>query len=134
VPVGDTLGFYGVPNVDGFILYKVYTEDGTTLQGTFPDPAIYPRLRYDRWAKAGQVASGNRSDLHASILRFVLKRLPGMPLKMEMYAARWDAANGNGAAATGASHADTSQLVLRYLGTHDGITRAWQPAVLGAKR
>src|SRR5579863_1018302 len=88
-PAPDVLGFPALGEREGFLLYKIYGQDGQILDGSFPDPQVRPRVRYDRWAVAGDQATANLPGLHASIIAYLVNQLPEPPLRIEMYAAHW---------------------------------------------
>lgn len=123
-PVGDTMGFFKTFGRDGFLVYRIFTEEGKVVEGTFPDTTLTPRLRYDRWAVFSNAASQHRPRVQAAFAAFLVSRLPAPPLKVEMLAARWTGTNGNGAFST---QEPDVRLVLTKLGTYDGLRRAWLP-------
>jgi len=125
--VPDTLGFYTTDGTDGFLVYKIYTQDGTVVNGIFPDTAVAPRLRYDRWAAAGNAGSGPYPALHAYVARYVLGQLPSPPLKLELFAAHWSW-DRNSLSFPWPGDGPDTQLELRKLGTYNGLTRSWEPA------
>ena len=123
----DALGFNTRDGEERFVVYKVYWEDGSVQQGTFPDPTLTPRLRYDRWVLAGKAVSGGDQELHAALLRYVLERLPARPLKVEMYAAQRQWPREVSFLSAAGEPVDAS-MQLTYLGAHDGVTLQWSPA------
>ena len=131
--LGDALGYDTLHGRDGFLLFKIFTQNGGVVQGAYPDDAVLPRLRYDRWAAAGHTASGHYPRLHALLLRQILAGLPSPPVRLELYSARyrWDRDSltfpwpGKG---------PVTALELRTLGVYDGFTRNWRPASLRASR
>ena len=126
-PAPDVLGFPPVVEREGFLLYKIYAQDGQMLDGSFPDPQVRPRLRYDRWAVAGHQATANLPDLHASILAYLVNQLPEPPLRIEMYAARWTWDRNRFQFPWRGFNRDSS-LDLKLLGTYNGLTKVWSPA------
>jgi hypothetical protein len=129
--VPDTLGFPPVMEQDGFLLYKIYSQNGEMLDGSFPDPQVRPSLRYDRWAAAGNQATANLPDLHASLMAYLVNQLPEPPLRIEMYAARWVWDRNRFQFPWRGFNRETS-LDLRLLGTYNGLTRVWTPAKGGS--
>jgi hypothetical protein len=125
-PVGDALGFYATRGRDGFLVYKVYPQDGGVVEGTFPDIDVAPRLRYDRWSVAGHVASGSYPELHALVTRYVVDRLPSAPIRLELYAARW-VWNRDELRFPWPGTDPQPALQLDLLGTYNGFTRVWSP-------
>ena len=125
--VGDTMGFFQTSGRDGFIIYKVFNQDGGVVEGVFPDSRVAPRLRYDRWAMYGSFASEDNPEIHAAFLKFLVRRLPTPPLKVELHAARWSIAGLNGNRSLGGSPRE-AVLKLRHLGSFDGVTRSWRRA------
>lgn len=125
--VGDTMGFFKTSGRDGFVIYKVFNQDGGVVEGVFPDSRVAPRLRYDRWAMYGSFASEDNPEIHAAFLKFLVRRLPAPPLKVELRAARWSIAGLNGIQSQGSSPRE-AVLEVRHLGSFDGLTRRWRPA------
>ena len=125
-PVGDALGFYKTRGKDGFLVYKVFNEAGKVLEGAFPDPGISPRLRYDRWAMFGDHAGKDYPEIHAAFLKYLLERLPATPLKVEIHSARWAWGWQNGAPPSNGGNRG-GILVLRKLGSYDGVLKVWSP-------
>ncbi len=123
----DALGFYTVHGTDGFLVYKIFTEDGNVVTGRFPDEAVAPKLRYDRWATAGNHAAGELDELHAYVLAYVLERLPSPPLRMELYSARWGW-DRDSLRYPWPGDGPQTALELRLLGNYNGLTRTWEPA------
>ncbi len=124
--ISDAFGFADGHFGKGFILYRVFTQEGTTLDGVFPDSHILPYLRFDRWAAAGDVMSRGQPELHAVLLSYILANLPSAPVKLEMYAGEWvhrrpDSVDPAGGGETGRHYR------LTMLGSHDGLTRLWRP-------
>ena len=120
---GQAFGFPPHGGQDSYVRFDVYDQSGTTLEGVFPNPNIKPDLRYLRWAAAGQAVSGDRPELHSTLLDYLLRDLESPPLKIEMYAGAWvlehqPCANGGGG---------KREAGQRKLGTHDGLTQAWKP-------
>lgn len=126
--VGDAEGYYTPGGRDGFLVYRIFTQEDEVVEASFPDTGVLPRLRYERWAAAGHVAAGPHPQLHAAALDYVLDSLPGQPVKLEMYAAdwRWDR-DELGYPWPGEALPEVERR-LRPLGTYDGFTRTWQPA------
>ncbi|MCH8841594.1 MAG: hypothetical protein IID61_01340 [SAR324 cluster bacterium] len=126
-PVSDAFGFADGQFGKGFILYRIFTQEGTTLEGVFPDSNILPYLRFDRWAAAGDVMSRDQPELHAILLDYILAHLPSAPVKLEMYAGQW--VDGR-SVSTGVAEGDGSERRYRLtkLGSHDGLTRLWRPS------
>lgn len=129
VRVADALGYDTLHDRDGFLVFKLFPQEGGMVHGTFPDERMLPRLRYERWVAAGHVASGPYPELHRLILDKVLQELPSPPVRLELYAARyrWDRDSltfpwpGKGPVVA---------LELRRLGVYQGFSRAWEPAVV----
>ncbi|HUJ75195.1 MAG TPA: hypothetical protein VL359_10070, partial [bacterium] len=132
-PATDTLGFPDLTRHDGFLLYKIYELNGQVLDGSLPDPKVRPRLRYQRWAMAGDAASGNFPDLHASIMAFVVSELPEPPLRVELYAAHW-VWDHNTFRFPWRGFNRASSLELKPLGTYNGLTRTWTPPPPGESK
>lgn len=126
-PAPDVLGFPPVMEREGFLLYKIYAQDGQVLDGSFPDPLVRPRIRYDRWAAAGDSATANLPDLHASIMAYLVNQLPEPPLRIEMYSARWVWDRNRFQFPWRGFNKDSS-LDLKLLGSYNGLTRVWTPA------
>ncbi len=124
--VGDALGFSATHGRDGFLVYKIYTQNGDVVSGTFPDDAVAPRLRYDRWAVAGDAAAGPHAELHAFVARYVLERLPSPPVRMELFAARWRW-DRNSLTFPWPGKGPQTALELKLLGNYNGLTRVWEP-------
>ena len=131
--VPDTLGFYTTGGTDGFLVYKIYTQDGGAVDGVFPDTGVAPRLRYDRWATAGNAASGPYPALHAFVARYVLSQLPSPPVRLELFSARWSWDRNSLTFPWPGKGPDTT-LELRRLGTYNGLTRTWEPVSKEDKR
>jgi hypothetical protein len=127
LPAPDVLGFPQVSERDGFLLYKIFAQDGQMLDGAFPDPQVRPRVRYDRWAVAGDQATQYLPGLHASIMAYLVNQLPEPPLRIEMYAARWVWDRNRFTYPWHGFNKDTS-LDLKLLGTYNGLTKVWTPA------
>ena len=127
LPAPDVLGFPPVVEREGFLLYKIYAQDGQVLDGSFPDPLVRPRIRYDRWAAAGHWATANLPDLHASIMAYLVNRLPEPPLRIEMYSARW-VWDRNRFQFPWRGFNRESSLDLKLLGSYNGLTKVWTPA------
>lgn len=126
-PAPDVLGFPDVVEREGFLLYKIYAQNGQMLDGSFPDPLVRPRIRYDRWAAAGNLATANLPDLHASIMAYLVNQLPEPPLRIEMYAARW-VWDRNRFRFPWRGFNKESSLDLKLLGFYNGLTNVWTPA------
>jgi hypothetical protein len=123
----DVLGFPSPNERDGFLLYKIFAQDGQMLDGSFPDPQVRPRVRYDRWAIAGDQATANLPGLHASIMAYLVNQLPEPPLRIEMYSAHW-VWDRNRFQFPWRGFNKNSSLDLRLLGTYNGLTKVWTPA------
>jgi hypothetical protein len=126
-PAPDVLGFPPVVQREGFLLYKIYGQDGQMLDGSFPDPLVRPRIRYDRWAAAGNLATANLPDLHSSIMAYLVNQLPEPPLRIEMYSARW-VWDRNKFQFPWRGFNKDSALDLKPLGSYNGLTKVWTPA------
>lgn len=131
--VPDTLGFYTADGADGFIVYKIYTQDGGVVNGVFPDTKVAPRLRYDRWAMVGNAATGPYPALHRFVVDYVLHQLPSPPVRLELFAAHWTW-NHNGLTFPLPATGPHTTLHLERLGSYNGLTRTWVPASPGDKR
>lgn len=127
LPAAGTMGFYKTAGKDGFLVYKIYTEQGTVVEGAFPDQGASPRLRYDRLAMLAHHMSGDYPAFHYLFLGYLVDRLPGKSLKLELHSAKW---TWNGAANPPAANGGKGSglLVLRKLGSYDGLRKAWSPA------
>lgn len=132
-PSTDTLGFPGAGESRGFLLYKIYAQNGEVLEGTFPDPRVKPNLRYERWAAAGNVSTGELADVHASIMTYLVSQLPEPPLRIEMFAARWVWDHNKFAFPWRGFNRDNA-LELHLLGVYNGLTRVWRPAGKGTEQ
>lgn len=119
---GDAFGFPSLGDRDGFIRYEVYAQNGSTLEGVFPNPHVKPDLRYLRWAAAGEAVSGDRSELHTTLLQYLLGNLSSPPLKVELYAGEWDPQEPPGAK----GEPEPRVAAQWRLGSHDGLTQAWE--------
>lgn len=124
--VPDALGFYTTHGTDAFLVYKIYTQDGGVVDGVFPDTGVAPKLRYDRWATAGDAAAGPHPQLHAFVTRYVLDHLPSPPLRLELYSARWQW-DRNSLTFPWPGTGPETELSLRRLGSYNGLTRTWDP-------
>ncbi|HKI99208.1 MAG TPA: hypothetical protein VKB51_12110 [bacterium] len=131
--VPDTLGFYTADGTDGFLVYKIYTQDGGMVNGVFPDTRVAPRLRYDRWATAGNAASGPYPELQDYVVNYVLKQLPSPPLRMELFAGHWTWDRNSLTFPWPGQGPDTT-LELHRLGNYNGLTRTWEPSGKEDKR
>lgn len=132
-PVQGTMGFYKTSGKDGFLVYKIYTERGSVVEGAFPDQKATPRLRYDRLAMLAHHMSGDYPAFHYLFLGYLVDRLPGKSLKLELHSAKW---TWNGAANPPAANGGKGSglLVLRKLGSYDGLRKAWSPAKRNKKK
>ncbi|MEE8433531.1 MAG: hypothetical protein V3S64_01970 [bacterium] len=118
----DALGYE--QGRDGFLVYKIFSQNGELVQGVYPDDTVLPRLRQDRWAAAGHAISGPYPVLHRLVLERLLERLPAPPVRLEMFSARyhWDRDSltfpwpGRGP--------DTT-LKMTRLGVYTGFSRQW---------
>ena len=126
-PAPDVLGFPALGEREGFLLYKIFAQDGQILDGSFPDPQVRPRVRYDRWAVAGDQATANLPGLHASIMAYLVNQLPEPPLRIEMYAAHW-VWDRNKFQYPWRGFNKDSALDLKLLGAYNGLTKVWTPA------
>lgn len=126
-PVHGSMGFYKTAGKDGFLVYKIYTEQGSVVEGAFPDQQASPRLRYDRLAMLAHHLSEDNPPFHYLFLGYLVNRLPGKPMKLELHSAKWSwnaetrAPANNGGKSSGI-------LVLRKLGSYDGLRKAWSPS------
>ena len=119
----DALGYE--QERDGFLVYKIFSQNGELVQGVYPDDTVRPRLRQDRWAAAGHVISGPYPVLHRLVLERLLERLPAPPVRLEMFSARyrWDRDSltfpwpGKGPETT---------LKMTRLGVYTGFSRQWK--------
>lgn len=127
LPAAGTMGFYKTAGKDGFLVYKIYTEQGTVVEGAFPDQGASPRLRYDRLAMLAHRLSEDNPQFHTLFLSYLVDRLPGTPVKLEMHSAKW-AWEGRGGETPVNDGEDRGILVLRKLGTYDGLRKSWVPA------
>jgi hypothetical protein len=133
-PAADTLGFPGPGESRGFLLYKIFAQNGEVLEGTFPDPRVKPRLRYERWAAAGnQSTPGELADVHASIVAYLVTQLPEPPLRIEMFSARWVWDHNKFTFPWRGFNRDNA-LELHLLGSYNGLTQVWRPAGKGADK
>jgi len=133
-PAADVLGFPGNGESRNFLLYKIYAQNGEMLEGTFPDIRVRPMLRYERWAAAGDIASGrNLADVHASIMTYLVTQLPEPPLRIEMFSARWVWDHNKFIFPWRGFNRDNA-LELHLLGTYNGLTQVWRPAAKGADK
>lgn len=126
-PIGDTLGFYKTRGLDGFIVYKIYTQDGRVVEGAFPDQEVSPRLRYDRWALLTHHLGADNPQSHGVFVKYLVERLPSAPVKVELLSAKWDWSRGNGNPGNNPEK-HGGLLVLQNLGTYDGLRKKWNPA------
>ena len=126
-PAEGTMGFYKTNGKDGFVVYRIFTEQGTVVEGAFPDMQVTPRLRYDRWAMLGHHLSTDNPRFHYVFMNYLVERLPGAPLKLEMLSAKWAWRNYDGAPALDGGE-NGGKLVLRKLGSYDGVRKNWEPA------
>lgn len=126
-PAPDVLGFPAIGEREGFLFYRIFAQDGQMLDGSFPDPQVRPRVRYDRWAVAGDQATENLPGLHASIMAYLVNQLPEPPLRIEMYAAHW-VWDRNKFQFPWRGFNKESSLDLKLLGTYNGLTKVWTPA------
>ena len=126
-PVQGTMGFYKTAGKDGFLVYKIYTERGSVVEGAFPDQRAAPRLRYDRLAMLAHHMSEDNPEFHYIFLSYLVNHLPGKPLKLELHSAKWAwEGSPRGPATNGGKNGGI--LVLRKLGKYDGLRKAWSPA------
>lgn len=133
-PAADTLGFPGPGESNGFLLYKIFAQNGEVLEGTFPDPRVRPRLRYERWAAAGNLSTpGELADVHASIVTYLVAQLPEPPLRIEMFSAHWVWDHNKFTFPWRGFNRDNA-LELHLLGTYNGLTQVWRPAGKGAPK
>ena len=127
LPAAGTMGFYKTAGKDGFLVYKIYTEQGTVVEGAFPDQGANPRLRYDRLAMLAHHLSEDNPKFHYLFLSYLVERLPGAPVKLEMHSAKWNWKDrGEGMPVDNGKNRGI--LVLRKLGTYDGLRKGWTPA------
>jgi hypothetical protein len=125
-PVRGMMGFYKTSGKDGFLVYKIYTEQGSVVEGAFPDQTITPRLRYDRLAMLANHMSEDNPPFHYLFLGYLVKRLPGLPVKLELHSAKWDW-GGRARNPDNNGGKNNGILVLRKLGNYDGLRKAWSP-------
>ena len=125
-PVGDAMGFFKTNGQDGFLVYKIYTEDGSMVEGAFPAPKTSPRMRFDRWAMMAHYISQDHPRLHELFMTYLAHRLPAPPLRVELLSARWDWSK-KALGTSGKESGDGVILVLKKLGTYDGLNRKWTP-------
>lgn len=125
--VPDTLGFSTADGADGFLVYKIYTQDGGVVNGVFPDTHVAPRLRYNRWARVGNAASGPYPVLHRFVVDYVLRQLPSPPVRVELFAAHWSW-DRNSLSFPWPGTGPQTTLHLQHLGDYNGLTRTWEPA------
>ena len=124
-PVSDVFGFPVGQANKGFIRYTMFTQQGLIEERILPDPRVLPNLRYDRWAAAADALSSSPPEQHALLSEYILAHLPATPIKLELYSGAWleamapAAKNGEGEI--------PARYRLSILGSHDGLTRVWQP-------
>ncbi|MCZ6472761.1 MAG: hypothetical protein O6934_04915 [SAR324 cluster bacterium] len=129
LPAEAPMGFYQPRGKDGFVVYRIYTEQGKIVEGRFPDVQLTPPLRYDRWALLSHHLGGNYPEFHGLFMNYLLERLPGSPLKLELLSAKWNWKNhGAPLAPPGNGKTNGGTLILRDLGTYDGLRRQWEPS------
>jgi len=116
-----------------FLLYKIHTQGGDSLEGTLPDPKVRPWLRHARWASAGFFSARPVKDLHASLVKYLVSRLPEPPLKVEVFSARWVWDHNKYMLPWRGFNRDNA-LELHLMGTYNGLTRSWQPANQGGNQ
>lgn len=125
-PAQGTMGFYKTTGKDGFLVYKIYTEQGTAVEGAFPDQRVTPRLRYDRLAMLAHHMSEDHPPFHYLFLSYLVGRLDGKPVKLELHSAKW-AWDGSAPSPAANGGKNGGILVLRKLGNYDGLRKAWSP-------
>lgn len=125
---GDSFGFYTTRGQDGFLIYKIFTQSGKIVEGVFPNNDVLPRLRFDRWAVAGDAAARSMPALHAMISRHIIAQLPSPPLRLELYSARWKLDRDSVVYPWPGKEMQNS-LNLKLLGTYNGLTRTWNSVV-----
>lgn len=123
--VDDALGMYKTAGADRFLYYKIYTQGGEAISGTFPDVGVSPLLRYDRWALAGHRAAAPLPEVHGAVARFVVGQLPSAPVRIELFSAHW-AWDRNGLSTPWRFDAVKGRLELELLGTYNGLTQSWR--------
>jgi hypothetical protein len=128
----DAFGLPGPGERENFLVYKIFAQDGTTLEGIFPDSRVRPRLRYERWASAGNLAATDVPELHAAIMSFVVDKLPEPPLRVELFSAHWTW-DRNAFKNPWHKFNPGQSLQKRMLGTFNGLTRTWTPTPRGAR-
>jgi hypothetical protein len=128
IPVGDTVGYPQTSLERRFLLYKVYTQNGSIDSGMVPQLDSLHGLRYDRWARAGRVAGQDYPELHRSVVEYLLLQLPHPPLKLELYAARWHPLRKPGPGLGKGAPTGPPGVALQHLGTYDGLQEVWKPS------
>lgn len=132
-PVQGAMGFYKTAGKDGFLVYKIYTEQGSVVEGAFPDQRAAPRLRYDRLAMLAHYMSEDNPPFHYLFLGYLVDRLPGKPVKLELHSAKW-AWDGQARGPANNNGKNSGILVLRKLGSYDGLRKAWTPTEGGKSK
>lgn len=126
-PVEDALGFPPLDAGSGFLLYRVYTEQGDHVDDVFPDLEVAPRLRYRRWAALMGRSWGEQPELHAQFAHYIVSGLPSPPVRLELYLARWETALAPPPFwRTG--ELPKAELRVHLLGIYDGLTQEWTAA------
>jgi len=121
----DSLGFASQGGGNGFFVFKIYTESGDVVEGAFPGHEVAPRLRLNRYAMAGDAATGPFPALHERINRYILNHLPSPPLRLELFAARWSW-DRDTLSAPWSGIPPQLTMKLHLVGTYNGLTQQWQ--------
>ena len=130
---GDSFGFYTTLGRDGFLIYKIFTQNGKIVEGVFPNNDVLPRLRFDRWAIAGDAAAQSMPGLHAMISRHIIDQLPSPPVRLELYSAHWKL-DRDSVVYPWPGKGIQNSLKMNFIGTYDGFTKTWKPVVTKADR
>ncbi|MDH4121187.1 MAG: hypothetical protein OEV94_05735 [Deltaproteobacteria bacterium] len=124
-PMIDTFGFWVRPQEDIQLRYQIYTQEGTTHKGLFPDPAIGLQVRYDRWALATQYTAGASALNHAAMGRFLASQTPSTPFKVALSSVTWRW-HWRPVAFPPSFAWEGEQPQERSLGAYNGLTKQWE--------
>ncbi|MDH5752090.1 MAG: hypothetical protein OEZ59_06690 [Deltaproteobacteria bacterium] len=124
--VTDVFGLDPITHGELHYLYRIYTQDGGQVSGSFPNTTVKPRLRHDRWQMAGSAMADSLETDHGQMLEFILEQFPAPPVKIELFTVRWQW-DRNVFRFPWPGEWPRMIQDLKLLGTYDGITRSWRP-------
>lgn len=132
-PPQDVTGFQSMTKGASFVVYRVFSQEGTMAEGVFPDNSVSPQIRYERWSALADRVRAAGEGFHQRFLDHLVAQLPGKPLRVELLSAQWGWKDvGPGIAPDKRSSA--GEVHFKKLGVYEVLTKKWHPYIPKQKR